>query len=97
MASARFQYLDYRAHGRLMIREQVRCSFDRWKLRQAAGFAAANTRPRKTVAPTEFTQATTRSLVHTVLGIPGALLLANVDYLAYVVGVVGTDVREYLG
>jgi hypothetical protein len=37
------------------------------------------------------------SLVHTVLGIPGALLFANVDDLADVISVVGTDVREYLG
>src|SRR6266700_3804052 len=38
-----------------------------------------------------------KGLVHTVLGVPGALLLAHVNHLADVVSIVGADVREHLG
>jgi hypothetical protein len=38
-----------------------------------------------------------KDLVHAVLGVPGALLFADVNNLADVVGVVGADVREDLG
>ena len=43
------------------------------------------------------TRALCKGLVHTVLGIPGALLLPHENNLADVVGIVGADVREHLG